>query len=244
MAALELTRLGEAVVLAVAVAGAAACAAASGCSTLSSFRLQHAEQERRRPPPPAPGKQSAAEAVFVPGISPQTDAAVFDEADPAMAVVAARRRLMPKRIILVRHGQSEANADHSLLRDRPDNLVELTSLGSNQSTAVGHRIKQLVGDEICSLVVSPFERTLQTSRNLRLALDPEQIRKTSIEPRIREQEFGNLQGDEFREFRAEQQRVGRFWYRFPTGESGADVFGAIYRLLCARFWTVLGQYWS
>ena len=41
---------------------------------------------------------------------------------------------------------------------------------------------------------------------------------------MREQEFGNLQGDQFKEYRREQKRVGRFWYRFPTGESGADVF--------------------
>ena len=158
--------IAEAVVLAAAVAGAAACA---GCTALSSATPPAARAAPRTeaPAPPSPGKRSAAEAVFVPGLSPQTDAAVFDESDPAMAVVAARRRLMPKRIILVRHGQSEANADHSLLRDRPDNLVELTSLGSKQAEEVGHRIKQLVGDEICSLVVSPFERTLQTSRNLR-----------------------------------------------------------------------------
>ena len=91
--------------------------------------------------------------------------------------------------------------------------------------------------------VSPFERTLQTSRNLLVAI-ADSVDRVSIESRIREQEFGNLQGDEFKDFRLEQTKVGRFWYRFPTGESGADVFGAIYRLLCARFWTVLGQYWS
>jgi len=35
------------------------------------------------------------------------------------------------------------------------------------------------------------------------------------------QEFGNLQGEEFKAWRHEQASVGRFWYRFPTGESGA-----------------------
>ena len=46
----------------------------------------------------------------------------------------------------------------------------------------------------------------------------------NIDPRIREQEFGNIQGDDFMAFRTEQQKVGRFYYRFPTGESGADVW--------------------
>lgn len=112
---------------------------------------------------------------------------VFDENDPALAFAAAQRRLLPKRIILVRHGESEANADHSLLRHKPDNLIELTAKGSQQALAVGQRIKQVVGNEKVCLVVSPFERTLQTSRNLRLALDEAQIVKTSVEPRLREQ---------------------------------------------------------
>ena len=33
-----------------------------------------------------------------------------------------------------------------------------------------------------------------------------------------------LQDDNFHSLRSEQLDVGRFWYRFPTGESGADVF--------------------
>ena len=111
----------------------------------------------------------------------------FDESNPALAFAAAQRRLLPKRIILVRHGESEANADVSLMRHTPDNLIELTAKGSRQALAVGQRIKKVVGDEKVCLVVSPFERTLQTSRNLRLALDESQIVKTSIEPRLREQ---------------------------------------------------------
>ena len=66
----------------------------------------------------------------------------------------------------------------------------------------------------------------QTARCLRTAIEPNLIH-TYIEPRVREQEFGNLQGDEFRSSRTEQMRVGRFFYRFPTGESGADVYGRL-----------------
>eukprot|EP01006_Ploeotia_vitrea_P034905 TRINITY_DN65817_c0_g1_i1.p1 TRINITY_DN65817_c0_g1~~TRINITY_DN65817_c0_g1_i1.p1 ORF type:complete len:530 (-),score=42.05 TRINITY_DN65817_c0_g1_i1:36-1625(-) len=47
----------------------------------------------------------------------------------------------------------------------------------------------------------------------------------SIEPRVREQEIANLQTDEVQSaFRKERHEHGRFWYRFPTGESGADVY--------------------
>eukprot|EP00961_Rhodomonas_salina_P231805 3131749-Rhodomonas_salina.1 len=47
---------------------------------------------------------------------------------------------------------------------------------------------------------------------------------TDLDSRIREQEFGNLQGDEHLQQREDQEFVGRYFYRFPTGESGADVF--------------------
>ena len=49
------------------------------------------------------------------------------------------------------------------------------------------------------------------------------MRRTHVDSRIREQEFGNLQGEDFKSFREEQSRIGRFFYRFLTGENGADV---------------------
>merc|ERR1712110_1110161 len=75
-------------------------------------------------------------------------------------------------------------------------------------------------------IVSPFERTLQTARNIQQVLEG-QVVQTEKDPRIREQEFGNLQGDEFATYRKEQKTVGRYFYRFPTGESGADVYSRV-----------------
>lgn len=141
-------------------------------------------------------------------------------------LAANARACMPRRIILIRHGESEGNADHTLYRDKADNLIELTQKGMSQAEAVGRRLKKLLGDDKCFLVVSPFERTLQTARKLREGI-VDNVVHTHIEPRVREQEFGNLQGEEFAHFRAEQKRVGRFFYRFPTGESGADVHGRV-----------------
>lgn len=138
------------------------------------------------------------------------------------ALAVAARNALPKRIILIRHGESEGNADHTLYRTKADNLIELTDKGLDQATKVGERLKKVLGKDSAHLVISPFERTLQTSRNLRKSIEAN-ISHTYIEPRVREQEFGNLQGDEFQSFRKEQKSVGRFYYRFPTGESGADV---------------------
>lgn len=140
---------------------------------------------------------------------------------------------LPRLIIFVRHGESEGNADHTLWRTKADNLLKLSPSGKEQARAAGERIEELFqgvdgGKDFrrIHLVVSPFDRTIQTSSFIRQSIE-HRIVRTEIEPRIREQEFGNLQGDEFKSFREEQKKVGRFWYRFPTGESGADVYDRV-----------------
>jgi len=104
-----------------------------------------------------------------------------------------RRETLPSVIILVRHGESEGNADHTLYRTIADNLVELTEQGSEDAKKTGIRIKQILGDRKVHMIVSPFQRTLQTARNIRTSFES-QIFHTYVDSRIREQEFGNLQG--------------------------------------------------
>jgi len=148
---------------------------------------------------------------------------------PSLVEAEDRRRRLPRTIILVRHGESEANADKTIWKTIPDNLVSLTKKGRQQAYMIGKRVESILEKERCArvhLVVSPFERTLQTAASMRKAFE-ERIVRTDIESRIREQEVGNLQGEEFQGFRREQQKVGRFWYRFPTGESGSDVFDRV-----------------
>jgi len=152
-----------------------------------------------------------------------------DSSTTLLDIENVKRRRLPKTIILVRHGQSEANADHSLWNTIPDNLVGLTESGAQQAAQIGKRIETILDKNNCQLVhlvVSPFERTLQTAYHLRKAIE-HRIVRTDIESRIREQEMGNLQGTEFAEYRKQQRRVGRFWFRFPTGESGADVLDRV-----------------
>mmetsp|Transcript_148982 Transcript_148982/g.285403 ORF Transcript_148982/g.285403 Transcript_148982/m.285403 type:complete len:311 (-) Transcript_148982:62-994(-) len=149
--------------------------------------------------------------------------ALADAPNPVVDLWHAKRKLLPERIILIRHGESEGNADHTLYRTKADNLIELTENGSAQAIEVGKRIKALIGESPVVIHVSPFQRTLQTARNARSSFE-HQVRHVHVDPRIREQEFGNLQGDDFKKFREEQQQVGRFFYRFPTGESGGDVY--------------------
>jgi broad specificity phosphatase PhoE len=48
------------------------------------------------------------------------------------------------------------------------------------------------------------------------------------ESRVREQDFGNFQVQErMKIIKETRERFGRFFYRFPEGESAADVFDRI-----------------
>jgi broad specificity phosphatase PhoE len=160
---------------------------------------------------------------------------------PTLIHAEERRERLPSYIILVRHGESEGNADVSLYRTKPDNLVNLTDRGVRQAEEAGMHIENKIFQQApklasesdtveeikrIHLIVSPFERTLQTAAAMRKYFEHRVVR-TDIQPRIREQEFGNLQGDDFKSLREEQKTVGRFWYRFPTGESGSDVYDRV-----------------
>ena len=48
------------------------------------------------------------------------------------------------------------------------------------------------------------------------------------DPRLREQDWGHLRGPEATQsIKRERDEYGTFWYRFPDGESGADVFDRV-----------------
>lgn len=94
---------------------------------------------------------------------------------------------------------------------------------------IGHRIRQLVGPNASiSVLLSPFERAQQTLYCALMSLGEDVINEVHVDPRIREQEFGNLQE---REDRLDQKKmekvVGRFYYRRPEGESSADVYDRV-----------------
>lgn len=70
--------------------------------------------------------------------------------------------MKPKRIILIRHGESEANVDKYLFGRVPDYTIELTEKGRQQALEAGRKLKQLVNDESLYFYVSPFWRARST----------------------------------------------------------------------------------
>jgi broad specificity phosphatase PhoE len=157
-----------------------------------------------------------------------------------------KRERLPSLVLLLRHGESEANADNTLFRLKPDNQINLTTQGRAQARDAGRRIEkffQRFETETNRMIqrvhihVSPFERTLQTSAEARRFFEHRVVR-TQPESRIREQEFGNMSNKDSAEHREEQKKVGRFWYRFPTGESGCDVLDRVKSWWSDSFLTV------
>ena len=60
--------------------------------------------------------------------------------------------------------------------------------------------------------------------------------KVIEDPRLREQEWGNLQNtDETSICERQRDMVGKFYYRFPTGESGSDVYDRATLFLSSLF---------
>ena len=128
----------------------------------------------------------------------------------------------PRRIVLVRHGESEGNHDDTIYERVPDHALALTERGLRQAEATGGRLRKIFGQERISAYVSPYRRTHQTLAAF--GLDPGLLRIRE-EPRLREQDCGNWQDrEDVRKQKAYRDAYGHFFYRFAQGESGADVY--------------------
>ena len=73
-------------------------------------------------------------------------------------------RIMPNKVILMRHGQSLGNIDETLYSTTPDNAIPLTDLGWEQARAAGRRLKYDILPQNCNIhfIVSPYVRTVET----------------------------------------------------------------------------------
>ena len=213
-----------------------------------------------------------------------------------VAPVARGQPRRPRRIILIRHGQSVGNIDQQIYSSTPDWKVPLTDKGCAQAAAAGKSFRAILDkDETPGPVfvyTSPYKRCQETVDHLLLGADlpTSRIVGRREEPRIREQDFGNFQDPaQVRECKAARPRrmrsfeipeeqdslfarrpassrrrrglsflarpiearythrgaapcriprpsrpaqvsrdeFGRFFYRFPNGESGADVYDRV-----------------
>lgn len=135
--------------------------------------------------------------------------------------------MKPRRIILVRHAQSQANVDKSVYERIPDHAFQITETGVAQARKAGREVRQIVGEQTIQAYVSPFTRTRQTYTEMLPSLADNIIKKYE-DPRIREQALGNFQSVEsFMKTYQTCVDYGRFYYQVPDGESSAMVYTRI-----------------
>lgn len=150
----------------------------------------------------------------------------------------------PSVLWVVRHGQSAGNvardaADeaglHRIALDGRDVDVPLSALGRAQADALGKWFA--AGNEDGRpevLLASPYARAVETATRFRAAGGCAPDEPVCLDERLREKEFGILDGltaagieaaypDQF----AFRRTLGKFYHRAPGGESWADV---IFRL--------------
>ncbi|RNF01649.1 glycerolphosphate mutase [Trypanosoma conorhini] len=140
------------------------------------------------------------------------------------AVEIPNSQWLPHRLLLVRHGESEANVDRSLYSRIPDWKIPLTERGRAQALDCGRRLRNIIKNEKLYIYYSPYIRTRQTLAEVRKSLDESQVQGEREDERLREQEMGNFQPlDTMDRTWSERNEFGRSYYRFPGGESSVDV---------------------
>lgn len=141
----------------------------------------------------------------------------------------------PSLLLLARHGQSEANLrkDASkvagqepswtgVLRDQDS---PLTPLGQKQAVGLG---KLVAGYRPEYIITSPYLRAKQTTEGIITGMKHRPF--VVVEERIREIEFGVMDGIDRKKFRElypleadRRERDGKYYYRPPGGENRPDV---------------------
>lgn len=144
---------------------------------------------------------------------------------------AATPHFRPRRIILLRHGESLGNVDEESYTRVPDWKIPLTAKGEQQAVRAGRELRAML-DEVAGarayFYTSPYTRARQTLERVLEQLEPAHVIGVREEPRVSEQQFGNLQDAEsMRRAKAERAAFGRFYYRFPQGESALDVYSRV-----------------
>lgn len=133
--------------------------------------------------------------------------------------------MKPKRIILIRHGESEGNEDRTIYQKKPDHKLVLTAKGQEQADKAGDELKELIRGESIHYYISPHERSRETWRGLVVW---NVGTKMYEDPRLREQDWGHLRSpEETAKLQKERYEYGTFYFRFPNGESGADVYDRV-----------------
>ncbi len=154
----------------------------------------------------------------------------------------------PKRLWLVRHGQSAGNVArdqaHAAGLERialtmRDVDVPLSELGQQQADALGRWFAEGSGNGRPEVILcSPYARARETAARFRDAGGADKDEPICADERLREKEFGILDGLTTSGVAAQEPQqaefrrlLGKFYHRPPGGESWCDVIFRLRSLL-------------
>ncbi|MDB5715971.1 MAG: histidine phosphatase family protein [Sphingomonadales bacterium] len=146
----------------------------------------------------------------------------------------------PSALWIVRHGQSAGNVARDAADAARQNRIVLTGrdvdiplspLGERQADALGAWFADSHPDEQPEvLLASPYARAIQTTQRFLQAGGSRHVEGIAIDERLREKEFGILDGLTVAGIAAEypdqfklRKTLGKFYHRAPGGESWTDV---------------------
>lgn len=136
-------------------------------------------------------------------------------------------------LYLVRHGQSEANVNKKVYREKPDHMIGLTQKGFAQASEAGKFLSDTV-DGKTIILRSPYQRARETEDAIATAMQAQVVERVEL-PELAEQQYGLFDGvppdelattfpEEYSRFMLAQKHLGRFWARPPQGEALFDVY--------------------
>jgi broad specificity phosphatase PhoE len=168
-----------------------------------------------------------------------------DNRQEECAVVPTKR--WPAILWIVRHGQSAGNVARDAAMDaRLDRIaldardvdIPLSPLGERQSLALGQWFAASQHARPEAVLVSPYARAVRTAELIRSAGGMDPAEPLCLDERLREKEFGILDGlttsgvrNSFPEQAAFRALLGKFYHRPPGGESWCDVILRLRSLL-------------
>jgi len=131
---------------------------------------------------------------------------------------------------LLRHGESQGNVDQNAYVTTADWRIPITDVGKRQAQEAARQLREKIGEQDAKALFyfSPYLRTKQTLDEILPLFDEDEILGIMEEPRISEQQIGNFQNvQQVLDAKSERSKFGRFFYRFPSGEAGLDVYNRV-----------------
>jgi broad specificity phosphatase PhoE len=144
--------------------------------------------------------------------------------------------MMYPLVYLVRHGQTDWNAEHRL-QGQAD--VDLNEVGRRQAARNGLKLGELIADPACfDFVASPMRRTRETMELVRKAMGLPRLAYRT-DPRLVEVHFGDWQGHTLAELDLKNPGTTAArdldkWNFVPPGE-GAESYAMLHRRVAPWF---------